>query len=112
MSQRPTDLRLYIDEDVAGRLAHALNRAGFDILSCHQADNSGYGHSDEWQQEFAVEQRRAILTHDVGDYSTLATQWALEGRTHYGIVLVHPVPISNLIPGPSGFSLSSKPKTS
>lgn len=103
MSQSPTDIRLYTDEDVSGRLATALARNGFDVLSCHQAGNSGFGHPDSWQLGFAVDQERAILTHDVGDYSVLAARWAIEGRTHFGIVLIHRAPTPALIPRVSAF---------
>ncbi len=103
MSQKFSDIRLYTDEDVSGRLVAALVRNNFDVLSCHLVGNSGCGHPDEWQLRFAVDQERAILTHDVGDYSRLAGQWALDGRTHFGIVLVRRTPTPALIPRVAAF---------
>jgi hypothetical protein len=36
---------------------------------------------------FAAEQDRAIYSHNIQDFSFLATQWAEQGRPHNGIIV-------------------------
>ncbi|MEZ4523664.1 MAG: DUF5615 family PIN-like protein [Thermomicrobiales bacterium] len=97
ISARSSSIRLYTDEDVDGRLATALQADEFDVLSCHHAGNSGHGHSDDWQLMFAVDDRRAILTHNIRDFTALSQHWAASNRSHFGILLVHQIEISQLI---------------
>jgi predicted nuclease of predicted toxin-antitoxin system len=109
MSVRSNSIRLYTDEDVDGRLATALSNRGYDVLSCHQAGNSGHGHSDEWQLTFATGVERVILTHNIGDYTLLARRWNVETRVHFGILLVNQIDVSELIARMTDFLMSAEP---
>ena len=82
-------IRLYTDEDVNPHLAEQLQRRGYDVLSCHAAGNANRRLSDRWQLEFAIEQRRSILIHNLGDYYELDRRWRQQGQRHYGIVAVN-----------------------
>ena len=107
MSARSNSIRLYTDEDVDGRLATALLSRGFDVLLCHQAGNSGYGHSDEWQLTFATSVERIILTHNIGDYTILAQRWVTENRSHFGILFVNQVEVSEPIARTTEFLMNA-----
>lgn len=108
MSARSSSIRLYTDEDVDGRLATALLERGFDVLSCHQAGNSGHGHSDEWRLTFATGEERVILTHNIGDYTILAQRWAHEHRSHFGILFINQVEVPELIARTTAFLMNVK----
>ena len=53
-------VRLYTDEDIFGQVAPQLRRRSYDVLSTPEAGNLEL--SDQEQLEFAVSQRRAILS--------------------------------------------------
>jgi hypothetical protein len=93
----PGKLRLYTDEDISWRLAAALSSRGFDVLSCHEAGNAGFGYPDEWQLTYASRHDRVILSHNTRDYVPLATQWALAGREHAGIIVAPHMGFARLI---------------
>lgn len=76
---------LYFDEHVPRVLAAMLIAAGHDVLTTQQAGNRGA--DDESQLEFATSVRRAMYTHDVGDFYEIAEAWAASGRGHCGIVI-------------------------
>lgn len=44
-------------------------------------------YSDEEQLEFAVNEKRVLLTHNRVDFEELATQYFQENKTHYGIII-------------------------
>ena len=48
------------------------------------------GLSDEQLIEVAYQERRVLVTRDVGDFSRLALQFAAERRSHQGLILVSP----------------------
>jgi hypothetical protein len=73
---------LYLDEDVSVLIAALLRPHGFDVLTTREGLN--LGQSDSFQLLFATAQRRAILTHNRGDFeslhrSALAEQQSKEG---------------------------------
>lgn len=53
-------IKLYTDEDIFGQVAEQLRRRSYDVLSTPEAGNLEL--SDQEQLEFAISQRRAILT--------------------------------------------------
>lgn len=90
-------IQLYTDEDVHSRLASQLKSRGFDAVSCGDAGNAGRSLPDDWQLRFATEHGRVILTHDVGDYVRLASDWKTRGERHAGIILARRVSIGELL---------------
>lgn len=93
----PGRIALYTDEDVDGRVAKQLQRLGYDVVSSHAASNSGKGLPDEWQLEYAVNNQRVILSHNVSDFYRLAREWHIRGREHYGIVVASQIELGALI---------------
>ncbi len=77
-------IKLYLDEDVDISLAHALKQKGIDVLMTQESGNKRL--SDSEQLEFAVNNRRAIFTHNKRDFLLLHKNYLLEGKEHYGVI--------------------------
>jgi predicted nuclease of predicted toxin-antitoxin system len=82
MSQLFIDL--YLDEDVDVLIADLLDAYGFDTLTTRDADN--LGSTDSKQLAFAVDQNRALLTHNRPHFETLAQQYFEAEQSHCGII--------------------------
>ena len=78
-------VNLYIDEDITHKLAKALRERGFDAVAAYEAGNIGV--PDPVHLEFAVSQRRALLTCNTKDFSPLFDEWWEAGKEHYGIIV-------------------------
>lgn len=59
--------RLHLSEHLSPRLASQLRKHGFDVTSSHESDL--LSESDENQLQYAVYQKRAILTFNVKDFA-------------------------------------------
>ena len=78
-------LRLLLDEDVWQGLAQALRDAGYDTVSATEAGCKGL--SDEEILAYAIEQNRAMLTHNIRDYAPLAAACYEQNLRHPGIIV-------------------------
>lgn len=78
-------IKLYLDEDVDISLAQALKQKGIDVLTTQESGNKRL--SDSAQLEFAINNQRAIFTHNKRDFLLLHKSYLLEGKNHYGIIL-------------------------
>jgi predicted nuclease of predicted toxin-antitoxin system len=78
---------LFTDEHIDARLAPALTRRGFDVLSCQAAGQANQRISDEDQLAYAAAQGRAILTFNMIDFIALDAEWKHDGRRHAGIIV-------------------------
>ena len=88
-------MKLYLDESVSIVLANVLAQHGVDCLTVREA---GYlGQPDEFQLSVAAREHRIFFTHDTRDFSRLASDWVVAGRTHAGILLAHQLPLRVLI---------------
>lgn len=76
---------LYLDEDVSAILAKAVRGRGFDLLTTQEAGK--LGNDDSGQLAFAVDERRALLTHNRADFERLAEEYFIAERFHHGIVI-------------------------
>lgn len=81
---------LYLDADVDKKLAAAIRREGFDAVSARELPNEKF--SDVAQLEFAIIQRRAILTHNAQHFALLYDEYWHKKRTHYGIIVSEQLP--------------------
>lgn len=81
---------LYMDEDVDVLVADILRGRGFDVLTTREAGQ--LGQHDEAQLHYAIQQQRALVTHNRADFEWLAQQWFHAGYEHYGIIIAvrHP----------------------
>jgi predicted nuclease of predicted toxin-antitoxin system len=78
-------IRLLLDEDVWQGLSKALRDAGYDAVSVTEAGCKGL--SDEEILAYAIDQDRAVLTHNAQDFAPLAETYFLQGVGHPGIIV-------------------------
>ncbi len=85
-------IKIYLDEDVRPLLAIILRKRGFNTVSCKE--KKLFGLTDEEQLNTAVKEKRAILTHNIKDFSLLHKE---KKGNHYGIIFSDQVPLSILL---------------
>ena len=79
-------MKLYLDENISPRAAKKLREKGFDVISAHQILMQSK--SDIEQLEFAINEKRAVVTYDIVDFVELAKDCIARSKAHYGIILV------------------------
>jgi predicted nuclease of predicted toxin-antitoxin system len=78
-------VELYLDEDIDVLIADLLRARGFVAITARDA---GQLHkSDTEQLAYAVNQRKALLTHNRADFEALAQAYFAARQTHCGIIL-------------------------
>ena len=88
-------IQLLLDEDVPVLLAQVLRERGYDVV--HVTEVGLSGSPDVAVLEWAVEQRRAVLTHNVRDFLALAERAAESSLDHYGILPSPQLPFGDLL---------------
>ena len=88
-------IALYTDADVHGGLAAQIRRRGFDAISAYEVGNAALDDSD--QLEYAVSQRRTILTCNARHFEPLFEKWWQAGHKHYGVIVSEQVPIGEML---------------
>lgn len=80
-------LRLLLDEHFSPEIARQLRRLGHDVIAVKEHDRLA-GRTDYVQFASSTEERRAIVTKDLGDYRPLLQQAMAAGQATYGLVCV------------------------
>jgi hypothetical protein len=83
-------LRLLLDEMYPTAIADQLQRRGHDVEAV-AARRELRSSSDEDLFASAQDERRVVVTENIGDFSPLAHSADQRGIHHYGLVLVDPV---------------------
>ncbi len=78
-------IELYLDEDVSVIVADILRARGFIAITTHDAGKLASG--DQEQLEYAISQRRTLLTHNRADFEALAHRYFESGKMHHGIII-------------------------
>jgi hypothetical protein len=82
-----SEVRLYVDEDASEHaVVDGLRQRGIDVLTTFEAGRSG--DADEDQLAFAVSEKRAIYTFNVGHFARLHSDYLKQGSQHYGIIVI------------------------
>jgi hypothetical protein len=81
-----SSIRLFLDEDVWLGLAEALREKGFEAVHVYEVDRGSL--NDRAQMAFAVQQQRAILTHNKRHYIPFVAEYYWAGKEHYGILVI------------------------
>ena len=89
------NIALLLDEDVRVKLGEILRQRGYDAIHVLETDRAGK--TDPEQLAYATSQQRAILTHNIRDFSLLNKPYHDEGKEHYGILLSDQVPLRELL---------------
>jgi len=90
-------VKLYLDQNIDPALAHVLRSKGFDVLSTYESGLAG--REDEEQLEYAISQKRALLTFNAKDFAPLAEIFYEQEKEHFGIILSaqYGVPFKELV---------------
>ena len=102
-------ISLYLDEDVTVLLAKVLRERGYDVYHVNEVERIRM--SDLEQLDYAVGQKRAILTHNIRDYIKLSKTYQAQGKNHCGIIVSDQLPFGELLKRTLRF-LSSYPNDS
>ncbi len=82
-------MRLLLDAHVSGaRVGGPLEAAGHDVRALDREPQLE-GLDDEGVLELAAHEQRILITHDVADFPRILRQWAADGRSHAGVILVY-----------------------
>ena len=89
------EIRLLLDEDVRPLLGQVLRDRGHDVVAVNQLGLNAADDSEVLER--AVEEGRALLTHNVEHFVVLATQYAEKNWEHHGIIVSDQLPIGVLL---------------
>jgi hypothetical protein len=78
-------LKLYLDEDVDVLVSAVLRSRGFNVSTTLDCGNLQA--PDPEQLRFAIEQGRALVTHNRADFELLAMQLFERAESHAGIII-------------------------
>ncbi len=83
-------MRILLDAHISGRtVGKALTERGHDVRSI-DSEPELEGLSDPEVLELATAEGRILVTANVRDFEPLLREWAGEGRSHAGVILVPP----------------------
>lgn len=81
-------MRLLLDAHISGRpVGKALSGSGHDVRSL-DSEMELEGLSDPEVLELAAAEGRVLVTANIRDFEPLLREWAGEGRSHAGVILV------------------------
>jgi Domain of unknown function (DUF5615) len=80
-------LKLLLDEQFPPDIARRLRERGHDVIAVGERPDL-ISAEDETLLAVSTAEKRALLTNNVRDFVPIATRWAGEGRSHYGVPLV------------------------
>jgi hypothetical protein len=87
--------RVLLDPDVPFILAEGLRRRGHDVVHAYEV---GLEHRlDPEVFRRALELRRTVMTHNVGDFMALVESHGLAGAHHHGLILAAQGPFKTLL---------------
>lgn len=75
---------LYLDEDVNVLVADLLKARGFDAITARDAGQLQA--TDAEQLNYAVSQKRTLVTHNRTDFEELVLEYFESGKMHYGVI--------------------------
>jgi predicted nuclease of predicted toxin-antitoxin system len=78
-------LRLLLDEMYPASLAEALRAVGVDVVTVIELGLGGRSDPDIFTA--AVEQVRAVLTENVGDFTHISAEHLTAGQHHHGVLI-------------------------
>ena len=88
-------VKLYLDENIDPALAVVLRSRGYDVISAHEVGMRGK--TDEEQLNYAISERRALLTFNAKHFAPLAKKYFESNREHFGIIVSKAKGLSEMI---------------
>ena len=89
------EVKLYLDENITPLLASVLRGRSYDVVSAHEVGMRRK--KDVEQLEYAISQKRALVTFNAKHFAPLAEKYFKEGRDHYGIIATKTLELGELI---------------
>jgi predicted nuclease of predicted toxin-antitoxin system len=77
-------VKLALDHHYSSRIAVSLRELGHDAIAV--SERGWEAETDEDVLALCLEEQRALLTNNVADFAVIVDRWALEGRSHAGLV--------------------------
>ena len=92
--KRPVRLRLLLDEHFSPEIARQLRQLGHDVVAVGERPDLR-GRADRVHFAALLDEQRAIVTRDLGDFRPLLAEALRRGTPTYGIVCVsHRFPLT------------------
>jgi hypothetical protein len=83
-------MRLLLNAHISGRMVgRALVKSGHDVRTL-DSESELEGLADPEVLELAATEGRILVTANIRDFEPLLREWAGEGRSHAGVILVPP----------------------
>ncbi len=76
--------KIYLNENLSWKIAKALREYGYDVVSSYEVGMNAK--DDDAQFDFAVSEKRAVLTNNFGDFVRLCDEYASSGKDHCGVI--------------------------
>jgi hypothetical protein len=77
-------VKLALDHHYSSRIAVSLRDVGHDAITV--SERGWEAETDEDVLALCLGEQRALLTNNVADFAVIVDRWALEGRSHAGLV--------------------------
>jgi len=77
-------VKLALDHHYSARIAASLRDLGHDVMGV--AERGWEAETDKDVLALCLGEQRALLTNNVADFAVIVGRWALEGRSHAGLV--------------------------
>ena len=88
-------IALYTDADVGLALAKQLRERGYDALSALEIGK--FQPTDQEQLDYAISQRRTILTFNQRHFEPLYEEYWNAGKEHYGIIVSEQIAVGEML---------------